>query len=34
MKINADKCHLLVKTNDTVKIKIGNFDIMVKVRSY
>ena len=27
MKINADKCHLLVKTNDTVKIKIGNFDI-------
>ena len=25
MKINADKCHLLVSTNDTVKIKIGNF---------
>ena len=27
MKINADKCHLLVSTNNTVKIKIGNFDI-------
>ena len=26
MKINAEKCHLLVSTNDTVKIKIGNFD--------
>ena len=26
-KINADKCHLLVGTNNTVKIKIGNFDI-------
>ena len=27
MKINADKCHLLVSTNNTVKINIGNFDI-------
>ena len=27
IKINADKCHLLVGTNNTVKIKIGNFDI-------
>ena len=27
MKINADKYHLLVSTNNTVKIKIGNFDI-------
>ena len=27
MRINADKCHLLVSTNDTVKIKIGNFKI-------
>ena len=27
MKINADKCHLLVSTNNTVKIKMGNFDI-------
>ena len=27
MKINADKCHLLVSTNNTVKIKIANFDI-------
>ena len=27
MKSNADKCHLLVRTIDTVKIKIGNFDI-------
>ena len=27
MKINADKCHLLVSTNNTVKIKIGNFFI-------
>ena len=27
MKINADKCHLLVSTDNTVKIKIGNFDI-------
>ena len=26
MKINADKCHLLVSTNNTVKIKILNFD--------
>ena len=27
MKINADKYHLLVSTNNTVKIKIGNFDV-------
>ena len=27
MRINADKCHLLVRTNNTVKIKIGNFVI-------
>ena len=27
MKINADKCHLSVSTNNTVKTKIGNFDI-------
>ena len=27
MKINADKCHLLVSTNNTVKLKIGHFDI-------
>ena len=27
MRINADKCHLLVSTNNTVKIKIGNFYI-------
>ena len=27
MRINADKYHLLVSTNNTVKIKIGNFDI-------
>ena len=27
MKINADKYHLLVITNNTVKINIGNFDI-------
>ena len=27
MKINVDKCHLLVSANNTVKIKIGNFDI-------
>ena len=27
MKINADKCHLLVSTNNTVKMKVGNFDI-------
>ena len=27
MKINADKCHLSVSVNNTVKIKIGNFDI-------
>ena len=25
-KINADKCHLLVSTNNAVKIKILNFD--------
>ena len=27
MRINASKCHLLVSTNNTVKIKIRNFDI-------
>ena len=27
MKINADKCHLLVRTNNTVKITNSNFDI-------
>ena len=27
MRINADKSHSLVSTNNTVKIKIGNFDI-------
>ena len=27
MKINAEKCHLLVSTKNTVKIKIRNFDI-------
>ena len=27
MRINADKCNLLVSTNNAVKIKIGNFDI-------
>ena len=27
MKTNADKCHLLVSTNNTIKIKIGIFDI-------
>ena len=27
MRINADKCHLLVSTNNAVKIKIRNFDI-------
>ena len=27
MKSNADKCHLLVITNNTVNIKIGNIDI-------
>ena len=27
MRINADKCHFLVSINNTVKIKIGNFDI-------
>ena len=25
MKTDADKCHLLVCENNTVKIKIGNF---------
>ena len=35
MRINADKCNLLVSTNNTVKIKIGNLEILiVKVRSY
>ena len=27
MKINADKCYLLISINNTVKIKIGDFDI-------
>ena len=27
MRINADKCHLLISTNNAVKIKIGNLDI-------
>ena len=27
MRINAGKCHFLVSTNNTVKIKIRNFDI-------
>ena len=27
MKINTDKCNLLVSTNHALKIKIGNFDI-------
>ena len=27
MKINADNCHLLVSTNNIVKIKTRNFDI-------
>ena len=27
-EINADKCHLLVSTNNTVKIKVGNFDVI------
>ena len=27
MKSNADKCHLLISTNSTVKMKIGHFDI-------
>ena len=27
VKSNADKCNLLVSTNNTVKIKIGNFDV-------
>ena len=27
MKLNADKFHSLVSTNNTVKIKIGNLDI-------
>ena len=27
MKINADKCHLLVSTNNNIKIKIENFNI-------
>ena len=26
MRINADKCHLLVSANNTVKVKIGNFE--------
>ena len=27
MKSNADKCHLLISTNNTVKMKIGHFHI-------
>ena len=27
MKRNSDKCHLLVSTNNTINIKIGNVDI-------
>ena len=27
MKVNADKCNLLVSTNNTVKIKMEKFDI-------
>ena len=27
MKSNADKCHLLVSTNGTVKIQVGNYNI-------
>ena len=27
MKSNADKCHLLISTNNTVKMKTGHFDI-------
>ena len=27
MKRNADQCHLLISTNETVKIKVGNYDI-------
>ena len=34
MKISTDKCHLLVSTNNTVKIKTRNSDIIVKARSY
>ena len=35
IKNNADKCYLLVSTNNTVKIKIENFDITNnKVRNY
>ena len=32
MKSNADKCHLLVSTNETVKIKVGNYDNYSKKR--
>ena len=27
MKSNANKCHLLVSTNNTVNIRVENFDI-------
>ena len=27
IKSNADKCHLLVSTNETVKIQVGNYNI-------
>ena len=25
-KINAERCHLLVSTNNTLKLKVGDFD--------
>ena len=27
MKSNGDKCHLLIRTNNTVNIRVENFDI-------
>ena len=33
-KINEDKCHLVVSTNETTEIQIGDFSIkIVKVKS-
>ena len=32
MENNADKCHLLVSTNNTVNIKIGNVHITNRIR--
>ena len=29
MKSNADKCHLLVSTNNTVNIRVENLDIKI-----